>query len=241
MNLIRRAFSLMEILVVISLITLLMAMLMPSLRAAKFEGIKSKCAQQMRQIALSADAFSVDHEGKYIHARADIVQIAIDPAEQEQFADYGQPLDHWACPGREYVPQIEPGFGNQLVIGYQYFGGISTWRNHAGDFPSRSPIKRAQAGPEWVVAADTAIKVDGVWGGGRPEAFGGMPSHTRTGIAPEGANHSYVDGSTRWIPFERLYMIHSWSINARMCFFRQENLPGGMGFDDLVPATDHLD
>lgn len=237
----RKAFSLVEMLVVIAIITLLISFLLPSLRSAKFEGVKSKCAQQMRQLAVSADAFSVDHSGKYIHARSDIVQIAIDPKEQDQFASYGYAKEFWRCPGRDYEPQLEASFGNQLVVGYQYFGGITTWRNHAGDFPSKSPVLRAKAGPTWIVAADTSIKVDGVWGGGRKEAFGDMPSHRRTSIAPEGSNQTFVDGSTRWMPFKDMYMMHSWSINARMCFFRQDDLPGNMQLSDLVPATDHLD
>ena len=237
----RYAFTLMELLVVISIIALLIAMLMPSLGGARWEAIRSKCATQMRQIALSADAYSIDNKDRVIHARSHSVQIAIDPTEQVQFAKYGFPIAHWACPGRDYVPQLEAGFGSQMVIGYQYFGGIYTWKNQAGSFPGKSPVLRSQAGPEWVIAADTSIKANGVWGGDRGTAFGGMPSHRRNRAYPPGGNHTFMDGSTNWVPFEKMYMLHSWAPGARNCFFYQSDIPDGMSWGSLVSALDHMD
>lgn len=236
----RPAFSLIEMLVVISVITLLISILLPSLGAARFEGIKSKCAQQMRQIAVATDAFTVDHNGQYIQARDKSVQIAINVNEQKQFEQYGYPAQNWACPGRNFIPQVEAAFDDSLLIGYQYFGGIPTWRNQAGTFPSKSPLLRAKAGSNWVIAADTSVKVDGVWGGGRVTAFGDMPSHRRTTVYPEGSNQAYVDCSVKWVQFEEMTMLHSWSPTARMCFFKQDDVPAGMDENLLVPAIDHL-
>ncbi|MEX2215469.1 MAG: prepilin-type N-terminal cleavage/methylation domain-containing protein [Phycisphaeraceae bacterium] len=239
-NVDRRAFTLIEMLVVISLITLLIALLLPSLGSSRWNAIKTRCGVQMRQIAVAADSYSVENYGWFIPARVNQVQIAIDPPQQKEFDRFGYPKDHWRCPGRDYEPQIEPGFGNQLVIGYQYYGGIKNWTNLAGTQVSKSPIRREFAKSGWVIAADTTIKVDGVWGGGRPEAFGDMPSHRRNNPWPVGGNQAFVDGSTRWVPFQEMYVLHSWSPTARMCFIKQEDLPAGLTLNLVTRATDHM-
>lgn len=193
----------------------------------------------MRQISIATRAYAVDNKGGVIHVRQDVVQIAIDLNEQRLFEQYGYPKAHWRCPGRNYEPQLEAPLSSQLVIGYQYFGGIDQWINQVGTFTSKSPVKLNDAKPNWVVAADTTIKVDGVWGGGRPEAFGDMPSHRRGTAWPEGGFHTYVDGSAQWVRFDDMYMIHSWSPAARLCFFRQDDMPTGLTLTSLVSAKLH--
>jgi prepilin-type N-terminal cleavage/methylation domain-containing protein len=197
----RCAFTLIEMLLVCSIISLLIALSLPALASSRWNSVRTKCAIQIRQIAVAADSYSVENYGWLIAGRSNSVQIAIDPPQAKVFERFNYPAEYFRCPGRNYEPQIEASFGNQLVIGYQYFGGITNWSNQAGSQVSKSPIRREQAGPGWVIGADTTIKVDGVWGGGRPEAFGGMPSHRRNHAYPEGGNHSFVDGSTRWVEF----------------------------------------
>ena len=113
----------------------------------------------------------------------------------------------------------------QWVIGYQYFGGITNWINPAGTFVSRSPVKASTAQPAWVMAADAIMKVDGKWGGGRDTSFKNMPPHrTKTGL-PEGGNQLYVDGSARWVKFDRMLFIHSWNTDgSRDAYFIQDDL-----------------
>lgn len=232
-------FTVPEVLAVVAIIAIILSILMPSFAAARFEATKGRCGAQMRQISVATRAYSVDNKGAVIHARSHSVQIAIDLSEQRLFEAYGYPKAHWRCPGRNYEPQLESSFANQLVIGYQYFGGIDKWINHVGTFTSKSPVKLTDAKPDWVVAADTTIKIDGVWGGGRPEAFGDMPSHRRGTAWPEGGFHTYVDGSAQWVPFDNMYMIHSWGPSSRLCFFRQEDMPTGLTLTSLVSAKLH--
>ncbi len=232
-------FTVPEVLAVVAIITIILSILLPSFTGSRWEANKAKCGGQMRQISIAARAYSVDHNGYVVQVRSKSVQIAIDPAEQLLFARYGYPKEHWRCPGRNYEPQLESSLGNQLVIGYQYFGGIERWINNVGTFDSKSPIKMAVAGPRWVVAADTTMKVDGKWGGGRPEAFGDMPSHRKSNPWPEGGYHTYVDGSAQWVPFDDMYMIHSWAPSSRMGFFRQDDMPEGLNLTSLVSAKAH--
>lgn len=61
----RRAFSLIEVLVVISIIVLLISMALPSLSTAKEAGRDAKCMSGLRQVAVAFDTFEVEHNGHY--------------------------------------------------------------------------------------------------------------------------------------------------------------------------------
>lgn len=232
-------FTVPEVLAVVAIIVIILSILMPNFASSRWEANKIKCGAQMRQISISSRSYSVDHSGYVIHARSHSVQIAIDTREQLLFARYGYPMAHWRCPGRKYEPQLEASMGDQLVIGYQYFGGIDEWMNNVGTFPSKSPVKMIAAGPRWVIAADTTMKVDGTWGGGRPEAFGDMPSHRKSSPWPEGGYHTYVDGSAQWVVFDDMYMIHSWAPASRLGFFRQDDMPAGLALAAITSAKLH--
>ena len=60
---IRHGFTLVELLVVISIIALLLAILMPSLQKARNQAITVVCRSNLKQINLAAALWSVDNEG----------------------------------------------------------------------------------------------------------------------------------------------------------------------------------
>jgi len=61
-----RAFSLIELLVVISIIALLIALLLPSLQAARDAARASLCLNNLRQLATSTITYSVDYDNKFL-------------------------------------------------------------------------------------------------------------------------------------------------------------------------------
>ena len=90
----RRAFSLIELLVVISIIALLASMLLPVVDMVRRSAIKSKCASQMRQIHLAVIAYANDQEGILNPVW---VSSAYAPPEWG-YAPVGSPVVYWATP-----------------------------------------------------------------------------------------------------------------------------------------------
>ena len=64
----RGAFTLVELLVVITIIALLIGILMPQLRRAKAQTKRSACASNLRQIGIGMQAYLVDNNDRYPYA-----------------------------------------------------------------------------------------------------------------------------------------------------------------------------
>lgn len=233
-------FTLIELLVVIAIIAVLASMLIPALARAKEKGKRTKCLNNLRQLAIGSTIYANDNRDLLIEARTSgnsWVQIAINPPEEAAARSVNLNISTgdarntparnriWTCPNRPDFPTYE-GQYPQWNIGYQYFGGIKRWSNPTGTVPSRSPVRLSQARSTWALAADATMKIDGQWGGGRSIAYKNMPPHENPrSPGPEGGNHTFVDGSAFWVKFEKMYYIHTWNTGgARIAYFWQSDL-----------------
>jgi prepilin-type N-terminal cleavage/methylation domain-containing protein len=225
------AFTLIELLVVIAIIAILAALLLPALATAKERGKRTRCLSNLRQIGIASTLYAGDYQDVLIPALSGDVQIAITPVDASLWATLSLSVNSnrnsiWTCPNRPSdLPIYEPQY-NQWTIGYQYFGGIATWKNPAfsGGIPSSSPIKTSASKPHWTLAADTTMKIDGTWGGndaGRPATYERMPSHMPNAV-PVGGNQIQMDCSASWVKFKSMWFLHCWATDgSRIAYFYQ--------------------
>jgi prepilin-type N-terminal cleavage/methylation domain-containing protein/prepilin-type processing-associated H-X9-DG protein len=68
----RKAFTLLELLVVIAVITLLLGILMPALSTAKSQAKAAVCQSNLRQLTLANTGYATENEAYYVPAASDL-------------------------------------------------------------------------------------------------------------------------------------------------------------------------
>ena len=232
---VRRGFTLIELLVVIAIIAILAAMLLPALASAKERAKRIKCLSNLKQIGIVSIIYAGDSNDLLIPAYNNKFPVQFNKTEAaaQSWKQLGVDFTDnpgnciWRCPNNANLYMES---GASYVIGYQYYGGVTSWINNLGTFKSASPIKSAQSKPTWMLAADFNAKFDGAvanWNqtstAGQTNAFDNQPRHPGRDMKPAGANEVFIDGSARWIKGQDLLFIHTWS-SPRELYFYQEDL-----------------
>ncbi|HEY3780926.1 MAG TPA: type II secretion system protein [Fimbriimonadaceae bacterium] len=135
---VRRAFSLIELLVVVAILSILLAVLFPVLGRAKQEANKATAMSNIRQLSVASALYSGDYDDMFA------VYFA---GYDSQTHSYGDPLRYWTQQVSNYISPVEghgasgqaladdlpkvffdPGepFKSQIGNSYQ-FGVISSW------------------------------------------------------------------------------------------------------------------
>lgn len=130
----QRAFSLIELLVVILIISILAGLLLPVLAGGKEKAKRTACRSNLRQLIIAAHLYAEDHQGKLPSGLADTgddYTPLISTNTWESFVQSGGNKNIIGCPDlpKPFVPggYEMPPYG--YVLGYNYFGGHhpETW------------------------------------------------------------------------------------------------------------------
>ncbi len=167
-----QAFTLIELLVVIAIIAILAGMLLPALGRAKEAGRRIACANNMRQLTLSATMYADDEKGLYPARR-------LPPAWPTALADYFKDLRLLLCPSDGPNPKT-----NLSNPSYPYDSAprsylINGWNDY------------------WQMVLSNRISINNIGaisGLGAPENAVKLPSDTILfGEKETGSGHYYMD------------------------------------------------
>jgi prepilin-type N-terminal cleavage/methylation domain-containing protein/prepilin-type processing-associated H-X9-DG protein len=123
----RRGFTLIEVLVVISIVGLLAAMLMPALRNARESARTAKCSGNLRQLGLATQMY-VDDYGRYF------TYFTTQGADRLWYFGLESPFTPTAPPGSRHIdltkaklyPYLRVIHGVEVCPGYNYHSSL--WR-----------------------------------------------------------------------------------------------------------------
>jgi prepilin-type N-terminal cleavage/methylation domain-containing protein/prepilin-type processing-associated H-X9-DG protein len=117
----RRAFTLVEVLVVIAVIAILAALLLPVLVKAKERARRTYCASSLRQIAMAAHSYADDHRDIFPSQAGDGLPVRAVGGDGANYYDllmpYLKKAEIWLCPStREGPGKLMSYHMNGLII-----------------------------------------------------------------------------------------------------------------------------
>ena len=223
-----RAFTLVELLVVIAVIAILAALLLPALAAAKERTKRTACKSDLRQFIAAIHMYSGDFNEHVLPGRDNnnaSHTLRISDAGYTNLVAYVGNATVLLCPNfryGNYPPFNEYGH----CLGYQYLGDINTthWPPDGPDV-WHSPSRTTEAGTSAIVADSNSfgggLKVaphtaHGSALGNNSSMTYGLPGDSPKDIGAQGGNVGFLDGSVIW---KSISQMGTWRASSYNMYF----------------------
>ncbi len=193
-------FSLIELLVVITIVGVLVSLVAPSIANSREQARRSACGSNLRQIYLGLEGYATDgkewypYKGAATHAH----YMAIKPYFREQYLNDANRLLY--CPsGRYQFNSLKPdgvAARNEGYFGYWYLGGQGSALTGTGlpQFPPEQWAQRANEGALRIVPTVSRLAADKTGNGNRRPLILDAMAAEATGAA---TNYSREEQASR--------------------------------------------
>jgi len=219
----RRAFTLIEVLVVIAVLAILAALLLPVLSRAKDSGRRAACTSNLHQLFIATSLYAADHEGVYPpdsathhwphqlfsgYENLDVLRCPADPAASQASGPVSPDTAPRSFVMNSFADEFAASAPQPSLSGSISAGSPSTMNEYFVRLPSDTVIfgEKKSGKPAFIVdvtsSSQSPLQVVEHSRHGRGKAL-------RTG----GSNHAYADGSTRFIPYgQSLSPVNQWAV-----------------------------
>lgn len=168
MSVTRGAFTLVELLITVAIVSVLVGILLPSLAGARSAARAARCMVQARQLQLANDLYAADHDDRFVPGAAEFLENKSRWHGTRQ--SLGEPFTPSGAPLLGYTDTLElvartcPAFRPpEAPVGFERGSGAYGYNN------AFVGTHRARSGGAWVVVTDRA---------GTPRYRFGTPSST---------------------------------------------------------------
>ena len=211
-------FTIIELLVVIAIISLLLAILAPSLSRARAWINRTVCASRQRELAKAIFLYADNNEQTFPHTGwTGWWMWDLSVAQRDAIVRYGAPREVFYCPENQ-AQNLDSlwDFGGFCVTGYYFMIKRDRW----GTAQMTGQVYGSQY--EIDRPADTPIVADAIissfMGGDLNDPYRHNFGHAKGGhpiphksphmerdlVLPAGGNCVFGDGSVRWRPFDQM-------------------------------------